>query len=100
MGAATHHPVGVGHEYGNGLSRARGFPFVRIELQQCGLVWQRCVPTEAQRLARLAAAEFASAQVDAYANSEDVGDPEGGWEDDEDTLGASWEEEAWDYSDA
>eukprot|EP01048_Picozoa_sp_COSAG05_P035444 COSAG05_NODE_15408_length_370_cov_1.140221_1_plen_51_part_10 len=31
-------------EYGNGLSRAGGFPFVRIELQECGLVWQRCVP--------------------------------------------------------
>ena len=33
-------------------------------------------------------------------NPERVGDPEGGWEDDEDTLGASWEEEAWDYSGA
>ena len=57
-------------------------------------------PTEAQRLTWLAAAEFASAQSDAYVNPERVGDPEGGWEDDEDTLGASWEEEAWDYSDA
>eukprot|EP01048_Picozoa_sp_COSAG05_P032221 COSAG05_NODE_12215_length_477_cov_0.997354_1_plen_76_part_10 len=39
-----------------------GFPFVRIELQECGLVWQRCVPTEVQRLKWLTAAEFASAQ--------------------------------------
>ena len=83
-----------------GLSRARGFPFVRIELQQCGLVRQRCVPTEAQRLARLAAAEFASAQVDAYVDPEGVGGPEGGWEDDEDMFGASWDEEAWDDSGA
>ena len=56
----------TGDEYGNGLSRARGFPFVRIELQQCGLVWQRCVPTEVQRLTWLAAAEFASAQSDRF----------------------------------
>ena len=48
----------------------------------------------------VAAAEFASAQSDAYVNPERVGDPEGGWEDDEDTLDATWEEEAWDYSGA
>ena len=84
-------------EGGYGLSRARGFPFVRIELQECGLVWQRCVPTEVQRLARLAAAEFASAQVDAYVNPVDVGDPEGGWEDYEGMFEAPWEEETWDH---
>ena len=70
-------------EGGYGLSRARGFPFVRIELQECGLVWQRCVPTEVQRLTWLAAAEFASAQLDAYVNPEEVGNPEGGWEDED-----------------
>ena len=58
------------------------------------------MPTEVQRLARLAAAEFASAQVDAYVNPVDVGDPEGGWEDDDDMFGAPWEEEAWDDSGA
>ena len=59
-------------EFGYGLSRARGFPFVRIELQECGLVWQRCVPTKAQRLTWLAAAEFASAQADAYTHPKEV----------------------------
>ena len=54
------------------------------------------MPTEAQRLTRLAAAEFASAQVDAYANPEDVGDPEGGWEDDDGMFDAPWDEETWD----
>ena len=38
--------------------------------------------------------------VDAYVNPVDVGDPEGGWEDDEDVFGAPWEEEAWDDSGA
>ena len=76
-------------EFGYGLSRARGFPFVRIELQECGLVWQRCVPTEAQRLARLANVEFASAQADAFVDSEGVGDPAGGLEDHEDMFSAS-----------
>ena len=87
-------------EYGNGLSRARGFPFVRIELQECGLVWRRCVPTEVQRLKRLTAAEFASAQSDAYVNPEEVGNPEGGWEDGDYMFDAPWEEEAWDDSGA
>ena len=72
-----------------GWSRARGFPFVWIELQQYGLVWQRCVPTEAQRLARLANVEFASAQADAFVDSEGVGDPGGGLEDHEDMFSAS-----------
>ena len=58
------------------------------------------MPTEVQRLTWLAAAEFASTQSDANVNPERVGDPEGGWEDDEDTFDASWEEEAWDYSGA
>lgn len=87
-------------EGGYGLSRARGFPFVRIELQECGLVWQRCVPTEVQRLTWLAATEFASAQSDAYVNPEEVGNPEGGWEDEDYMFEASWEEEIWDDSGA
>ena len=78
----------------------RGFPFVRIELQECGLVWQRCVPTEVQRLTWLAATEFASAQSDAYANPDTVGNPEGGWEDEDYMFEASWEEEIWDDSGA
>ena len=48
----------------------------------------------------LTAAEFASAQSDAYANPDTVGNPEGGWEDEEYTFDAPWEEEAWDYSGA
>ena len=87
-------------EDGYGLSRARGFPFVRIELQECGLVWQRCVPTEVQRLTWLAATEFASAQSDVYVNPEEVGNPEGGWEDEDYMFEASWEEEIWDDSGA
>ena len=87
-------------EGGYGLSRARGFPFVRIELQECGLVWQRCVPTEVQRLTWLAATEFASAQSDAYANPDEVGNPEGGWEDEDYMFEVSWEEEIWDDSGA
>ena len=81
-----------------GWSRARGFPFVRIELSEHGLVWQRCVPTEAQRLARIDASEFYSAQIDASA------DPDGGWDPDcgldDDTFGASWNDEALDEPDA
>ena len=63
-----------------------------------GLVWQRCVPTEAQRLARIDASEFYSAQIDASA------DPDGGWDPDcgldDDTFGASWNDEALDEPDA
>ena len=64
------------------------------------MVWQRCVPTEVQRLTWLAAAEFASAQSDAYVNPEEVGNPEGGWEDGDYMFDAPWEEEAWDDSGA
>ena len=53
-----------------------------------------------QVVAWLAAAEFASAQSDAYVNPEEVGNPEGGWEDDDYTFNAPWEEEAWDDSGA
>ena len=53
-----------------------------------------------QRLTWLAAAEFASAQLDAYVNPEKVGNPEGGWEDEDYMFEALWEEEAWDHSDA
>ena len=53
-----------------------------------------------QVVAWLAAAEFASAQSDAYVNPDRVGDPEGGWEDDEDMFEAPWEEETWDDSGA
>ena len=67
---------------------------------ECGLVWQRCVPTEVQRLTWLAAAEFASAQLDAYVNPEEVGNPEGGWEDEDYMFEVSWEEEIWDDSGA
>ena len=58
------------------------------------------MPTEVQRLTWLAAAEFASAQLDAYVNPEEVGNPEGGWEDEDYMFEALWEEEAWDHSDA
>ena len=58
------------------------------------------MPTEVQRLKWLTAAEFASAQSDAYVNPEEVGNPEGGWEDEDYTFDAPWEEEAWDYSGA
>ena len=78
-----------------GRSRARGFPFVRIEPGQYGLVWQRRVPTEAQRQAWLLQSEFYSAQLDAFA------DPYGGWDlegglDDDDVIRASWDDEALD----
>ena len=81
-----------------GLSRARGFPFVTIELSEYGLVWQRCVPTEAQRLARIEAAEFYSAQIDAFADPDGGWDPDGGLDDD--ILDASWDGEALDELDA
>ena len=49
---------------------------------------------EAQRLARIDASEFYSAQIDASA------DPDGGWDPDcgldDDTFGASWDDEALD----
>ena len=80
-----------------GWSRARGFPFVRIEPGQYGLVWQRCVPTEAQRLARIAHAEFASAQADWFVDPEGQADPDGGLADDDEWFDASWDDEAWDY---
>ena len=35
-----------------------------------------------------------------HVNPVDVGDPEGGWEDDEDMFEAPWEEETWDDSGA
>ena len=82
-----------------GGSRARGFPFVRIEPGHYGLVWQRCVPTEAQRLARLAEAKFTSRQLDAFEDQYGVWDPDGGLADGE-TLEASWDGEAWDDPDA
>ena len=53
------------------------------------------MPTEAQRLARLADAEFTSRQADAFVDQYGVWDPDGGLADDE-TLEASWDEEAWD----
>ena len=84
---------------GIGVSRARGFPFVRIEPGHYGLVWQRCMPTEAQRLARLAEAEFTSRQLDAFEGQYGVWDPDGGLADGE-TLEASWDDEAWDDPDA
>ena len=58
------------------------------------------MPTEVQRLTWLAATEFASAQSDAYANPEEVGNPEGGWEDEDYMFEVSWEEEIWDDSGA
>ena len=51
-----------------GGSRARGFPFVRIEPGHYGLVCQRCVPTEAEQLAWLVESEFCSRQADAFAD--------------------------------
>lgn len=81
-----------------GLSRARGFPFVTIELSEYGLVWQRCVPTEAQRLARIEAAEFYLAKIDAFADPDGGWDPDGGLDDD--ILDASWDGEALDELDA
>ncbi len=63
-----------------GGSRARGFPFVRIEPGQYGLVWQRCVPTEAKWLA---SAELTSRQTDAFVDQYGVWDPDGGLADDE-----------------
>ena len=48
----------------------------------------------------MAAAEFASAQSDAYVNPEEVGNPEGGWEDEDYMFDVSWEEETWDDSGA
>ena len=72
---------------------------VRIEPGHYGLVWQRCVPTEAQRLARLAEAEFTSRQLDAFEYQYGVWDPDGGLADGE-TLEASWDGEAWDDPDA
>ena len=62
-------------------------------------VRQRCVPTEAQRLARLAEAEFTSRQIDAFVDQYGVWDPDGGLADGE-TLEASWDDEAWDDPDA
>ena len=59
------------------------------------LVWRRCVPTESQRLAWLAESEFCSRQTDAFVDQYGVWDPDGGLADDE-TLEASWDEEAWD----
>ena len=45
-----------------------------VELSEYDLGWQRCVPTEAQRLARIEASEFYLAQIGAFA------DPDGGWD--------------------
>ena len=45
-------------------------------------------------------ASRASAQLDEYVNPEEVGNPEGGWEDEDYMFEALWEEEAWDHSDA
>ena len=55
---------------------------------------QRCVPTEAQRLARVEASEFYSAQIDASADPGGGRDPDCGLDDD--TFGASWDDEALD----
>ena len=62
-------------------------------------VWRRCVPTEAQRLARLAEAEFTSRQLDAFEDQYEAWDPDGGLADGE-MLEASWDDEAWDDPDA
>ena len=53
-----------------------------------------CLPTEAQRLARIEASEFYSAQIDASADPGGGWDPDGGLDDD--TFGASWDDEALD----
>ena len=63
-------------------------------------VWQRCVPTEAQRLERIANDEFASAQADWFVDPEGQADPDGGLTGYDEWLGASWDDEAWDYPDA
>ena len=52
------------------------------------------------RLHACMATEFASAQSDAYANPDEVGNPEGGWEDEDYMFEVSWEEEIWDDSGA
>ena len=59
-----------------GLTAPDTVQFVRIDPGQYGWFWQRCVPTEAQRLARLVNAEFASAQADAFVDPDGVGDPD------------------------
>ena len=64
---------------------------------RCLIDLHACVPTEAQRLARIANAEFASAQADWFVDPEGQADPDGGLTDDDEWLGASWDDEAWDY---
>ena len=49
---------------------------------------------EAQRLARIEASEFYSAQIDASADPDGGWDPDGGLDDD--AFGASWDDEALD----
>ena len=51
-----------------------------------------------QRLARIEAAEFYSAQIDAFADPDGGWDPDGGLDDD--ILDASWDGEALDELDA
>ena len=41
--------------------------------------------------------EFASAQADWFVDPEGQADPDGGLTDDDEWLGASWDDEAWDY---
>ena len=73
----------------------------RVETLHGNMAWsssaapQRCVPTEAQRLARLANAEFTPRQADAFVDQYGAWDPDAGLADDG-TLDASWGEEAWD----
>ena len=58
---------------------------------------RRCVPTEAQRLERIANDEFASAQADWFVDPAGQADPDGGLADDNEWFDASWDDEAWDY---
>ena len=53
-----------------------------------------CVPTQAQRLARIEASEFYLAQIEAFADPDGGWDPDGG--SDDDILGASGDDEALD----
>ena len=80
-------------------SGARGHPFVqRIELH--GLVWERCAPSAQQLHAQRLAAEFASAQADAFTDMGGGWDTEGGLDDDDTASEASWDDEAWNEPDA
>ena len=84
---------------GTSGSGARGHPFVqRIELH--GLIWERCAPSAQQLHAQRLAAEFASAQADAFTDVGGGWDTEGGLDDDDTASEASWDDEAWNEPDA